>query len=94
MFNKDNNIAGIETVIGLVTEELEKATPGSEEFSKIAEQLERLNKIAASRKSEPISRNAVIAVIGNLLGIGVILQHERLNTITTKALSFVGKFRL
>lgn len=94
MFKKDKNIAGLETVIGLVTDELEKTTPGSAEFDKIAEQLEKLNKIATTRKDDPISKNGLIAVIGNLLGIGLIIHHERLHTITTKAIGFVGKFRL
>jgi len=93
MFKKDTNTAGLEKVIGLVTAELEKATPGTEEFAKIAEQLERLNKIASTRKSEPVSANAIIAVIGNLLGIGLIIRTEQFNVITTKAIGFVGKFR-
>lgn len=94
MFNKDKNIAGIETVIGLVTEELVKATPGTDEYAKIVELLERLNKIASSRKSDPVSKDGLIAFIGNLAGIGLILNHERLHVITTKALSFVTKSRI
>lgn len=94
MFNKDKNIAGLETVIGIVTEELEKATPGTDEYSKIVDQLERLNKIAAGRKSEPVSKNALIAVVGNLAGIGLILKFEQLNTLTSKAIGFVGRFKL
>lgn len=94
MFNKDKNIAGIETVIGLVTEELVKTTPGTDEYAKIVEQLERLNKIASSRKSDPVSKDGLIAVIANLAGIGFILSHERLHVITTKAINFVAKSRI
>lgn len=93
MFKKDPNTAGIETVIGLVTAELEKTTPGTPEFDKIAEQLERLNKISSTRKSEPVNRNAIIAAFGNLLGIGLIIRHEQFNVITTKALGLIGKAR-
>lgn len=93
MFKKDKNIAGIETVIGLLTEELEKATPGTDQYSKILEQLERLNKIASTRKDDPVSRNGLIAVFGNLVGIGLILNHERLHVVTSKAVNFVGKFK-
>ena len=93
MYKKDKNIAGIETVIGLLTEELEKATPGTDQYSKILEQLERLNKIASTRKDDPVSRNGLIAVFGNLVGIGLILNHERLHVVTSKAVNFVGKFK-
>lgn len=93
MFKKDKNLAGLETVIRLVTEELEKTDIGTPEFDKIAEQLERLNKIASTRKDDPISKNGLIAVFGNLLGIGLILNHERLHVVTSKAVGFVGKFR-
>lgn len=93
MFKKDKNLAGLETVVGLVTEELQNATPGTDEYAKILEQLERLNKIASTRKSEPWSKNAVLAIVGNLVGIGAILQHERLHVITTKAIGFVGKLK-
>lgn len=89
MFKKDTNIAGLETVIGLVTEELKNAVPGSDEYAKILEQLERLNKIASTRKSEPWSKNGILAVVANLVGIGAILQHERLHVITSKAVGFV-----
>ncbi len=94
MFKKDKNLAGLETVIGLVTEELELAKPGSPEFDKIAEQLERLNKIASSRKSAPVSKDGLIAVVANLAGIGFILKFEQLHTLTTKAIGFVAKSRI
>jgi len=93
MFKKDKNIAGLETVIGLVTEALHEATPGTDEYNKILDQLDRLNKIASTRKSEPVSKNALIAVGGNLVGIVAILQHERLHVISSKAVAFVGKFK-
>jgi hypothetical protein len=93
MFKKDKNIAGLETVIGLVTEELEKTTPGTEGYSRIVEQLERLNKIAASRKSEPVSWNGLISGGVNLLGIGLILNYERLHVVTSKAVGFVTKLK-
>lgn len=94
MFKKDNNITGIEKVIGLVTAELEETTPGTAEFDKISEQLERLNKIATSRKSAPVSKDGLLAVLANLAGIGMIIGHERFSVITSKALALVVKSRV
>jgi hypothetical protein len=93
MFKKDKNLAGLETVISLVTKELEKATPGTPEFDKLAEQLDRLNKIAASRKSEPWNKNGFVAAVTNLTGIVLILNHERLHVVTSKAVGFIGKLK-
>lgn len=94
MFKKDTNIAGIETVIGIVTEELVKTTPGSTEFDKLSEQLDRLNKIASSRKSDPVSKDGLLAILANITGIALIINHERLNVITSKAIGFIAKSRI
>lgn len=94
MFKKTNKNAGIDLVIAAATAELLKFEPTSDEYKKIVDQLERLNKIAASNSSEKVSKDGLIAVIGNLLGIGLIINHERLHTLTSKALGFVVKSRI
>lgn len=94
MFKKNNtNTTGMKLVIDAATAELLKHDPQSEEFKKIVDQLERLNKIAATNSRDKISPDGVIAVLGNLAGIGIIVGHERLAVITSKAIGFVGKFR-
>lgn len=90
--NKTNN-AGLNLVIDAATAELLKHKPDSDEYKKIVDQLERLNKIATSNRRDPVSKDGIIAVVGNLAGIGLIIGHERINVITSKAIGFVGKFR-
>lgn len=80
-------------VIDAATAQLLKEEPGSEKYDKIVAQLERLNKIAASNSSDKVSKDGLIAVVGNLLGIGLIIKHEQFAVITSKAIGFVGKFR-
>lgn len=94
MFNKTVKNPAMQMVIDAATEELLKHQPDSEEYKKIVDQLDRLNKIALSNRSERVSKDGVIAVLGNLLGIGLILKHEQLHTITSKALGFVIKSRV
>lgn len=96
MFNKKTKEtnAGINLVIQAATSELLNHKPDSDEYKKIVDQLERLNKIAASTGSEKVSKDGLIAVVGNLAGIGLILSHERLHVITSKALGFVIKSRV
>lgn len=93
MFKKNTNNAGMKLVIDAATAELLKETPGSDRYDKIVAQLERLNKISASNSSDKVSKDGLIAVAGNLLGIGIIVGHERIAVITSKAVGFVGKFR-
>ena len=40
---------------------------------------------------EPVSNGQLLAVAANILGVLAILNHERVNVITTKALGFVPK---
>jgi hypothetical protein len=93
MFKKNTNNTGMKLVIDAATAELLKETPGSERYDKIVAQLERLNKIAASNSGDKVSKDGLVAVAANLLGIGLIIKHEQFNVITSKALGFVGKFR-
>lgn len=93
MFNR-NNDTGMKLVIDAATAELLNHQPESEEFKKIVDQLERLKKLSAANGREKINANGVIAVLGNLLGIGMIIKHEQLNVITSKALGFVIKSRV
>jgi len=94
MFNKAKNPAGIDLVIKLATDELLKHQPESPEYVKIVDQLERLNKIALSNRRDRVSTDGIIASLTSLLGIGMIIRHEQLNVITTKAIGFVTKARI
>jgi len=97
MFKKnDTNATGMKLVIDACNAELLKHDPSSDEFKRIVDQLERINKINAAHNAGPrekVSLNGLIAVGGNLAGIGLIIGHERMAVITSKAIGFVGKFR-
>lgn len=58
------------------------------------EMVERLATLYAQKKEIPsnrISADTMLTVTGNLLGILVIVGHERANVVTSKALGFIGK---
>lgn len=67
--------------------------PTSEEFGTVVERLSKLHKIQEDNKPESISPNTALLVGANLLGIGMIIKHEHLNVITSKAMSFIIKPR-
>ena len=41
-----------------------------------------------------VSMDTVVTVVGSLVGIGIIIWHEKADVITTKALGFVLKGRV
>lgn len=92
MFKK-KELIGLDLVLDLATTELLEHKPGTDEYNKVLETVERINKVKNSQESDPVNKGDILQVIANLAGIGMILQHERLHVITSKAVSFVRTLR-
>lgn len=88
---KTNPTAKLDEVIDRLHAEMSALDASSEEFSKMADQLEKLYKIRNTQRPALMDRNALLAVVGNLAGIATILVFERDGIITSKALGFVTK---
>ena len=86
--------SGLDEVIDAVQDLLLKGDPTTTEFAKATEQLDSLYKIKAHDKPDRVSKDALLAVIANLAGIGLILSYEHAHVVTSKALSFVMKARV
>lgn len=63
----------------------------SDEYAAKMDQINKLYKLKEQTASKPVSKDTLILVAGNLLGIAAILWHEQAHVITTKALGFVIK---
>lgn len=72
---------------------LPKYQPDSEEFKKIVTIIEPLYKLVDAKNPSPVSRETLVTVGANLLGILLIIKHEDVNVITSKALGFVIRVR-
>jgi hypothetical protein len=66
---------------------------GSEEYFRAMDVVFRLNEMVKDQKSTSLSKDTMLVVGGNLLGILMILQHEHLHPISTKALGLLIKTR-
>lgn len=66
--------------------------PESEEYAAMADQLVKLYAQKEKVNSNRLSKDQLVAVSGNLLGILVIVVYEKHNVFTSQAKSFVGKF--
>lgn len=96
MSSDSNPTPKVETddVIDKLLAEAMKAEPGSEKFTTLVDQLEKLHKIKSIEKDNRSSKfESLLPVFGNLAGILAILNFERSHVVTSKALSFVMKSR-
>lgn len=81
----------VDSAISQAVLEMRNVEADSHEFSAAAKNLEVLCKARAALPSNQVTPDALVALAGNLAGILLILHHERLNVIATKALTFVWK---
>ncbi len=72
---------------------LEKTGPLDENYPVILERVQKLEKLAADRRPKQLSPDTRAISAANLAGIALIISHERLNVITTKATSLLLKLR-
>jgi hypothetical protein len=68
---------------------LQAAEVDSDEYGVLLERLGKLQKIRHEEKPENPTSDAILSSATNLIGIFMILRHEQLNVITSKATSFV-----
>lgn len=96
MFTKKSPVdSNLQTQIDAVLSRMNSYDAEDAEYDKLINQLERLYKL---QNNHPVgfkpSADAILAVAGNLVGLLVIVNHERLHVVTSKALSFVMKTKL
>lgn len=65
----------------------------SDKYAITLERLSKLHKMKEEETPSPVSSDVLITVAAHLIGIAMIIRHEHLNVITSKALSFVPRPR-
>lgn len=89
----DESQVQLAETIRQVEADMQTMEGGSEEHTKALTSLERLYKLKEKNSPKGLDPNTLILVGGNILGILIIVTHERAAVITTKALSFAGKLK-
>ena len=87
MFPKSNTY--VDGEISRAVMRLQAAEVDSDEYGVLLERLGKLQKIRHEEKPENPTSDAILSSATNLIGIFMILRHEQLNVITSKATSFV-----
>lgn len=95
MFNKHKpEIQRIDAAIDDVLAQMQTVTAASIQYGKMTDQLAKLYDLRTrTAGTNAVSNETIATISANLIGIGMILHHERAHVITTKALGFVSKLR-
>lgn len=93
MFNRktDTNDQLLNETIERVMQDMKSEEPNTEKFAQMREQLTELYKIRNETRSRRVSPDTLATIGANLLGIGIIVGHERTHIVTSKALGFIRK---
>ena len=100
-----NEQTTLEGLIDKVAAKLSETDPGDENYLKLQDSFMKLCQLqkeqntkskdgGANAPSSKVDINTLIVVLGNLLGIILILNYEKIGVVTSKALSFVIKSRI
>jgi hypothetical protein len=82
----------LEETIALLQTELD-TNLDREQCIKIAGELVKLHSLSSATKRQPVSADTLATIFANLAGILIIVKHEQVNVIASKALGFVQKLR-
>ena len=90
-FKKDNKL---DKVIDDLIENMQKVKPDSIEYNNMSQNLEILLRAKGSVKESKIDWTTVAMIGGTILQTVLILKHEQIDIITTKAMSTLLKLRV
>ena len=96
MFNsreQSNNQRLIEVELDRTLIQLKAERVTDEEYAKTLSLVERLHKMLDKEKPASVSKDTMLTVAANLVGIILILKHEHVNVISSKALGFIMRPR-
>lgn len=93
MFRKPKNDDGLDDAMSILLSEMKGFTGDDEEYAKMVRHLDTLSKIKTQNAPDRVSADTLATISGNLAGILLILHFEKINIVTSKAMSFVMKAR-
>lgn len=91
---KRDKRTNLEKEIDEVIAHMASIGPDTKEYTAMAANLEMLYKAKATEKSRSISPDTIAVIVGNLIGIILIINYEQTGIVTTKALGFVLRSRV
>ena len=84
LFSKNAKTTPVDDLITAVLIEMQMNGVDSEEYPKLMTYLERLQQVKAKERRAPVSRDTVALIVGNLMGILLIVAYEQKHVMTSK----------
>lgn len=91
---KKDKRSNLEKEIDTVLTKLSTLEPDSKEYTATVKNLETLMGMNKKESRLKVNPDTVLSVVGSLSGILLILNFEKADTITTKAMSFILKKKI
>lgn len=83
----------VERELEVLFGELKSHKADTKEYDSVLDRITKLHKLRIEEKPQRPSPDTLVNAAVYFIGIVMILKHEELNFITTKAMSFVPKLR-
>lgn len=87
----DKEVTLLDKAIMNAEAELGATAPDDDKYGIILERLTRLHKVRNETKTFQVSPDTLVMAATNLIGIILIIKHERFEIITTRAMSMLSK---
>lgn len=94
IFTKKDKRNKLEKEIESVLAKMSLVEPSTDEYQSMTKNLEVLYKAKSYEKDRHISADTIAVVVGNLVGIILILYYEKADIITSKALGHILRGRV
>lgn len=91
-FSKDGP-SPLDPLIDALQDEMHTTDLFSDEYQLLLARLERLYKIKANERHDPVSRDSMLMAATNLLGIVMIVAYEQKHLMNQKGFSQILKLR-
>ena len=85
MFGKSEVTRLLEDEIAHGLRKLKTFDPSSDDYQKMLDRLVVMHRMKEEDKSQFGSKDTLAVVVGNLLGIFMVIKHEHVNVITSRA---------
>jgi len=93
MFNPPQPKSKLEVAFDKAVDDLNYHDVTSDKYNVIMDRVVKLHKLMEDEKPSRVSRDTLALIAANLTGIILIIRHENVNVIASKAMSFVVKPR-
>lgn len=89
MFSRNRERTALETAVDRALSELASHEVGSDTYNKALESVTKLHSMKAKESPNSVSKDTLVIAASNIIGILMIIKHEHVNVLSSKALGLL-----